>query len=475
MDPRLAASFFSFVVLAIAAAPLRAEQAKASDHLIVHEWGTFTALQDELGRTIRGINTDDEPLPDFVHNDNGMLLQNPSDLPPVQFKGISRVHPDVIVRLETPVIYFYPPKDKPDLRADVQVQFKGGWLTQYYPDAEAKNPNLRNAGDDVGSIRPGTVSSLRWSNLKIGGTTNGPRTDSRVWLAPREVQAASVQTPANESERYLFYRGVAKINPPLRVSRLKDDADRLELSVQGKKDLSAAWLVDVRQDGAIAVRSLGQVAAGDATTRVSAKFTDADYATDNLKVVRKALKAALVHDGLFDDEADAMMNTWEVSYFRRPGMRVFFMVPRAWTDEVLPLRVTPEGSTAAPEMQRAMIGRIELVTPFQRERLKRISQTAPADGTWLGKALQDAQANKSDQYREEWFRQVFSGQRSLLNENIQMPDEFRDYLQLGRFRNALILDELTQRPTGYLQNFVQQYALQYSQVERETERTAARK
>ena len=29
------------------------------------------------------------------------------DLPPVQFKGVSRVHPDVIVRLETPVIYFY--------------------------------------------------------------------------------------------------------------------------------------------------------------------------------------------------------------------------------------------------------------------------------------------------------------------------------------------------------------------------------
>ena len=30
---------------------------------VVHEWGTFTSLQDENGRTLSGINTDDEPMP----------------------------------------------------------------------------------------------------------------------------------------------------------------------------------------------------------------------------------------------------------------------------------------------------------------------------------------------------------------------------------------------------------------------------
>ena len=34
----------------------------------IHEWGTFTSLQDEFGRAIGGINTDDEPVPDFVHS-----------------------------------------------------------------------------------------------------------------------------------------------------------------------------------------------------------------------------------------------------------------------------------------------------------------------------------------------------------------------------------------------------------------------
>ena len=34
--------------------------------LVVHEWGTFTSLQDEAGEAIGGINADDEPVPRFV-------------------------------------------------------------------------------------------------------------------------------------------------------------------------------------------------------------------------------------------------------------------------------------------------------------------------------------------------------------------------------------------------------------------------
>jgi len=35
---------------------------------VIHEWGTFTALQDEEGRAVAGINVDDEPVPGFVHD-----------------------------------------------------------------------------------------------------------------------------------------------------------------------------------------------------------------------------------------------------------------------------------------------------------------------------------------------------------------------------------------------------------------------
>src|SRR5438445_12533848 len=53
--------------------------AHAGTHpLIVHEWGTFTSLQDESGRAIGGINSDDEPVPKFVHDLNRLLVLKPS-------------------------------------------------------------------------------------------------------------------------------------------------------------------------------------------------------------------------------------------------------------------------------------------------------------------------------------------------------------------------------------------------------------
>ena len=39
--------------------------AGSNDKLIVHEWGTFTALQNERGEQLGGINIDDEPVPKF--------------------------------------------------------------------------------------------------------------------------------------------------------------------------------------------------------------------------------------------------------------------------------------------------------------------------------------------------------------------------------------------------------------------------
>src|SRR5437588_1424234 len=93
--------------------------ASPDDHLIVHEWGTFTVLQDEHGRAIRGINTDDEPVPAFVHNLHSRIIQGPTEVPPVYFKGAPRSESDVYVRLETPVIYFYPPKGSGPMKLDV--------------------------------------------------------------------------------------------------------------------------------------------------------------------------------------------------------------------------------------------------------------------------------------------------------------------------------------------------------------------
>src|SRR5256885_17054804 len=107
----------------------------ATGGLVVPEWGACASWQDEPGRAIGGINSDDEPVPRFVHDLNRLLILKPQEAPPVCFQGAPRCHPCVTLRLETPVIYFHLPDEvKTPVDLDVQVAWRGGWLTQFYPD-----------------------------------------------------------------------------------------------------------------------------------------------------------------------------------------------------------------------------------------------------------------------------------------------------------------------------------------------------
>ena len=69
-----------------------------------------------------------------------------------------------------------------------------------------------------------------------------------------------------------------------------------------------------------------------------------------------------------------MLDTWKLSYFESPGLRVFFLLPRSWIDAHLPLRL----STPA-EITRVMVGRIELVTELQRTTLAKLHALADSD------------------------------------------------------------------------------------------------
>src|SRR5262249_20696299 len=75
------------------------------------------------------------------------------------------------------------------------------------------------------------------------------------------------------------------------------------------------------------------------------------------------LAARLTESGLHPKEARAMVNTWRTSYFQTDGVRALFVLPRAWTDEVIPMDVSPRPR----DLVRVMVGRVELLSP-ERER-----------------------------------------------------------------------------------------------------------
>jgi hypothetical protein len=70
----------------------------------------------------------------------------------------------------------------------------------------------------------------------------------------------------------------------------------------------------------------------------------------------------LVSQGLFPDEAHAMLETWKDSWFEE-GSRVIYILPRQFVDSVLPLTITP----APEQLTRIFVGRLELVTPATQQ------------------------------------------------------------------------------------------------------------
>ena len=162
--------------------------------------------------------------------------------------------------------------------------------------------------------------------------------------------------------------------------------------------------------------------------------------------------------GLFADEADALLNTWEVSYFKSAGLRLFFLVPRAWTDRVLPLTIS-----GAPPTTRVMVGRIELVTPQQRALLANIAAGGADDAHALSDAVQAW--GQSGENRAKWH-DLDTGKLSFAKAGITVPPSFRAYLALGRFRNALLLDAERRDGNANLAAFIKAFHLEGYEVPR---------
>ena len=436
--------------------------------LIVHEWGTFTSLQNEASQAIGGINTDDEPVPRFVHRLTDWLLLSPTEVPASFFQGAPSCHPDVTLRLETPVLYFHLPGAWTRIpEVSVTARFRGGWLTEFYPNALADAPGVSKDPGGFGPLRSDTVSTLAWNSLDVGGDENGPPSNEHVWTAPRGVRAASVRTPGGEAERFLFYRGVGHIDAPIAVARNAVTAELVlrshlprELAGRESLEVKSAWLVDVNAYGAVAFRVLPALRLGGTGTdkvllRVSGDFAPREYNEANREQLRSSLHRALVAEGLFDDEAQALLDTWELSYFKSAGMRIFFLVPRAWTDLYLPLSVSRHA-----QITRVMVGRIELVTPQQRSNLEQIAQMPAAEVTAEATRLRDDYYGRIGTTSPEQLRQVNTGRQSLDEYGISVPRSYQLYLALGRFRNALLLDEVARRPTPALEAFIYAHGLQ---------------
>jgi hypothetical protein len=311
----------------------RKSSAQQND-LIVHEWGTFTSIAGKDGVALewRPLNGSVD-LPKFVHTmqKEGLGLRHAQ----------SKAELSAQVRMETPVLYFYSQRE---INVTAEVNFPKGKITEWYPQA-------RSVG-----------SAINWGTFKVapGAAFNLPADYSdNHYYAARETDAAPLQVcgsagKAAEQEKFLFYRGVGSFDLPLAAQL---NGRQIELK-NTQTDPISSLIVFESRDGKIGYRIVDE---STGATTVERPLLD-----KNIEAVIRDLKRALITAGLYEKEADAMIKTWRKSWFE-DGLRVFYVLPRKRTDEVLPISIQPQPS----QLVRVLVGRTELITPEMEKSIRK--------------------------------------------------------------------------------------------------------
>ena len=327
----------------VAAAGLPSRTGSSPDRLVAHEWGTFTSIAGEDGRAIEWLPLNGPvDLPCFVeHFQNSTSKILPTENATLVDYETARSRLWGKVRMETPVLYFYGPRDT---HVNVKVSFPRGLITEFYPHATTWQPAVTSTS----LHSPQFVSTLEWPSVTVAPPTRREfltQSGPSHYYAARETEASALSV-GSQSEKFLFYRGVANFDVAL--SALPVDGGGVRVRNLGGNEIPAVVLFEKRGN-AFGYRVSGPLR-GETTI-------PAPSAAGTMAALRADLEAMLVTAGLFPKEAAAMVATWSDSWFEE-GTRVFYIVPPKAVEAILPLHVTPVPSAVA----RVFVGRMEVVT-----------------------------------------------------------------------------------------------------------------
>jgi hypothetical protein len=327
--------------------------------LVVHEWGTFTSVRSSAGAQMEGLHHEEEALPSFVHGRGQMV----PGLMSAGGKSLEGQPQAVTQKLETPVLYFYG-AGAAHLR--VRVDFPRGVVSEWYPDSVTFGPEL-------GTVTVPKAGFMEWRfDLAPGATAaEFPAVDpDNIWAPSRRVASTPVRF-GREAEQFIFYRGLGAFELPLAVT--VDASDRITIENRSTDVSPAVFLLRVHPGGG-AILELGALPGGGSMPNIPSPVGGKEHDLDvYVADAQTRIARALVATGLYEDEARAMVDTWSKSYFKSEGLRVLYVVPRAWTENLLPLTVEP----APTAIVRTLVGRVELLAPSEeRALLARVAEAS---------------------------------------------------------------------------------------------------
>lgn len=362
--------------------------------LEVHEWGTFTVLSTSKGGEVDWYQpfSDISQLPPFTYNPMAMKQR------------ITAAR----TRMETPVLYFYPEEE---MTVHVRVAFRNGTITERFPapsNAAYPSGGLALRGLDHSSVSLCTVTTptsdqifsqrlAEFSSLsapavtywtgdllppghadsrhmpKVTGTAGAHYAAARAvpdaWLfraASDNPSAANLPVP--QVEKFIFYRGAGQEVPPYQAYMTDENTVRFTNNSQSAN----TFLIAVRvRDGQATWKQMPNISGpGDKSDRTSALTFPGESIP--LEQAEEELSACflteLISRGLTQAEAQAMIATWNETWFTEPGQRIFTIVDRTWVDSVLPLAISPEPKNT----ERVFVARYEILSAETELKLSRL-------------------------------------------------------------------------------------------------------
>ena len=335
----------SLLVCVLALALSHGVQTPSTDSdLIAHEWGTFTSIAGSDGRAVEWapltgsfLSSSTNDLPGFVEHFSYVGFK-------IGLRGT--------VRMETPVIYFYSPRN---VDLSVHVALSQGLITEWYPHAGSVVPAGNPASPFLSQNKvDGTIS---WNAVHVepeAASNFAQESTESHYYAARETSASPVRVngpKGDQQEKFLFYRGVSSFSVPV-STKLTEDG-QLDVTNLRPQEIPALVLFERRGE------KVGYRLRSNLQNEV---VLDPPPLTANINSLYSDLEQILETSGLYQDEAHAMVRTWQNSWFEE-GARLFYIVPRSFVDEVLPLNINPVPANTV----RVFVGRMEIVTAATRQ------------------------------------------------------------------------------------------------------------
>jgi hypothetical protein len=325
--------------------------------LTAHEWGTFTSIAGRDGQAVKWSTLNGSvELPRFVEHFAGPHGKD-------ELLGT--------IRMETPVLYFYSPHET---SVTVKVAFSKGVITEWYPHASRVEPDPKRFLDREALYYGQGSGRIAWNSVTVSPNMAGnmaasfpqdagsPDDRENQYYAARETSAAPlvVHTSAGDQhEKFLFYRGVSAASVP--ITATVTSAGQVHVANPGAEEIPSVILFERRGD------KMGYRLGGSVPGEVS---LDPPELTATVDSMSRDIEDILTGQGLYPEEAHAMIETWRQSWFEE-GSRLFYIVPGSFLNKNLRLTVNPTPAKTV----RVFVGRLELITPATEQAVQKVLST----------------------------------------------------------------------------------------------------